>query len=233
MEEAAEEAAAVDIGGLLKIHGDGVHQPADEEGRHRDADRAVEQDHAAVGVVKPQLVDDDEIGGVERHEDAGGEEREDLLAAVEAEAGDAVGAHAGHDDVEHRRAYADDHGIEEHPPQARDREGVEVVLPLGHLRQREGREREELIVRLQRGDEQPDKREERVNGEENDQEPAEDGEDQLLALRRGAYACFTHLPALPFLTLTLSPRPSKSARMQTMNTTPTMIRMTAEAPAMP
>ena len=93
VEEAAEEAAAVDIGGLLQLHGDGVHQPADKEGGHRDADRAVQQDHAAVGVDEPQLRDDDKVGHhqrVERNEDAGREERKDPLAPGKAEAGDAV-----------------------------------------------------------------------------------------------------------------------------------------------
>lgn len=42
VEKPAEEPAAVDIGRFLDLHRNGVHEPADEEGRDRNADRAVQ-----------------------------------------------------------------------------------------------------------------------------------------------------------------------------------------------
>ena len=61
MPEARKEAAAVDIRRFLKLHRDGVHQPANEEGGHRDADGGIQEYHAAVGVVKSELIDDDKV----------------------------------------------------------------------------------------------------------------------------------------------------------------------------
>ena len=105
MPEARKEAAAIDIRRLLKLHRDGVHQSADEKGGHRDADGGIQEYHAAVCIIQPELVDDDKIRhhqSVERDEYTGREQPVELLAPPEAEAGDAVGAHAGDDDVECR-----------------------------------------------------------------------------------------------------------------------------------
>ena len=183
MEEPAEKAAAVDIRRLLDLKGDGVHKPADYDRGHGYADGGVEQDHAAVGIVQAQLVDDDEVRHhqrVERHEYANCEEQEKVFAALEAEPRNAVARHAGDHGVDDRGADADDNRVEHHPPEARDGERVYIVLYLTDLRQREGRAGEKLKIRLERGEYQPDQRKERIRREEDYQEPAEDINERLL-----------------------------------------------------
>ena len=70
------------------------------------------------------------------------------LAPLEAEAGDAVSAHAGNNDVERRCAEADENGVYQHPPKPCDGQGVDVVAYLPHGGERE-RIRQKFIVGLE------------------------------------------------------------------------------------
>ena len=88
MEESAEKAAAVDVGGLFHFHRDRIHQAADQEGGHRDTNGTVQENHSSVCVIESELVDDHKIGyhqSVQRHQNSRSKECEDLLSSPEAE----------------------------------------------------------------------------------------------------------------------------------------------------
>ena len=124
-------AAAVQLGGVHQVFGDGVevaHQEERGEGRGH-----LGEDDARVAVQPPQRRHQQvhgDHGHHHGHEEAGAHEGQEQLLAGVAELGDGVGREDGDDDLQHRLDDGGDDAVEVIPPEGDHLEDLGEVLPL-------------------------------------------------------------------------------------------------------
>ena len=150
--------AAVDHRRLLDLDGE-IAQEADEEPhRERDVEHGVDDDQRQVGVGDPEHLVDEVDGNDERdgreHPQHEQEDRQD--AAAEAPAGDRVGRRQADDQRGDHAHGRDDQAVHEVARPARPREQRDVVLERRLRGDPHRREREEVLVALERRGHDPE-----------------------------------------------------------------------------